>query len=143
MFFLSIPFSDSSTNRFGTQEKPVSASDILVIYLMLPHKGDMSIHVGMGERTPAAIADISLVDADAVASTPGHWSHARLFLFEYALVLVFLAFHADSIGWEERLSSLEQRFDKMEKFLRHHRTAAEICVYAHDGIQGPYPRMRP
>ena len=37
-FSFQIHSSDSSANRFGAQEKPVSASDILVVYLVLPHQ---------------------------------------------------------------------------------------------------------
>ena len=50
-FRFQIHSSDSSTNRFGAQEKPVSASDILVVDLVLPHQGDMGIHIGVGKRS--------------------------------------------------------------------------------------------
>jgi hypothetical protein len=101
---------------------------------MLPHQGDMSVHIGVWKGSSAAVADIPLIDADAVAAAPCYRAHTGFATLEYAFVLVFFAIHTNGIRWKIRDGPLKQRFYQMQELLRNHRAAAEISVHLHYGI---------
>jgi hypothetical protein len=110
---------------------------------MLAHQGDMRIHIGVGKGSPAAVADIPLIDTDAVAAAPRDRAHAGFAALEYALIFVLFAVHTNGIRGKGGGGPLKQRLYQMQELLRHHRTAAKICVHFHYGIQRPYAGVGP